>query len=163
MAEKKPSPDRPLKCSQPRNKINNHWLGFGLFACTQWFTSHAPSEIVYREYHNEQEALLAGNESGKPILIDNWAEWCEACKKMDATTFLDPQVRQELQDHWIVAKLDLTEMNDRDQEITSKYGVPGLPTLVLLPSDANTDKMQKVVGYSSANELLEKLLKFREP
>ena len=82
---------------------------------------------------------------------------------MDATTFLDPQVRQELQDHWIVAKLDLTEMNDRDQEITSKYGVPGLPTLVLLPSDANTDKMQKVVGYSSANELLEKLLKFREP
>ncbi|MBQ46672.1 MAG: hypothetical protein CMP10_04155 [Zetaproteobacteria bacterium] len=138
-------------------------LGFGLFACTQWFTSHAPSEIVYREYHNEQEALLAGNESGKPILIDNWAEWCEACKKMDATTFLDPQVRQELQDHWIVAKLDLTEMNDRDQEITSKYGVPGLPTLVLLPSDANTDKMQKVVGYSSANELLEKLLKFREP
>jgi thiol:disulfide interchange protein DsbD len=133
-------------------------LGLGVFFGIQALTRSVESvsgSIVW--LHNEQEAFAAANKSNKPILVDAWAEWCEACKKMDVTTFVDPSVVKEISDNWIALKFDLTEATDVNTEIQERYELPGLPTLTLLPPNANLKSKIAVSGYSSAEKLLETL------
>jgi thiol:disulfide interchange protein DsbD len=130
---------------------------FGIQALTRSTTSNA-NAITW--YHTEKEAIEAAGKSGKPILVDAWAEWCEACKKMDATTFVDPEVISEVSQNWIALKFDLTEINDENDAIQQRYELPGLPTLTLLPSSGDLSKKQAITGYTGAASLLEQLKKF---
>lgn len=89
-----------------------------------------------------------------------WAEWCEACKKMDTSTFIDPGVINQLAEGWIVLKMDLTESNDANDAIQVKYGLQGLPTLVLVPANGDIGAKQNLAGYVPASVLLNHLKQF---
>lgn len=140
-------------------------LGVGIFATSQWLTSTpslAGQSVAHHVYKTEAEGFAAAKAAGKPILIDMWAEWCEACKKMDVTTFVDPKVLETLDRDWISIKLDLTEDNAVDQEIIARYGLQGLPTLVMLPPDANLAEKKMLTSYVSATQLLDELAQFEK-
>lgn len=59
-----------------------------------------------------------------PIVVDFWAEWCGPCKQM--APHLDA-VADEMSDTIRVAKINV----DDNPMAASKYGVRGLPTLML--------------------------------
>ena len=42
----------------------------------------------------------------KPIIVDVYTEWCGWCKKMDATTFSDPQVVKYMNENYYCVKFD---------------------------------------------------------
>ena len=62
--------------------------------------------------------------SEMPVLVDYWAEWCGPCKAV--APVLD-EVAKEYQGKLKVAKLNV----DENQEIPKKYGIRGIPTLIL--------------------------------
>lgn len=135
-------------------------LGFGVFSTIQWVTKvdARNSSLVWLK--GESEGYDKAKEVGKPILIDFWAEWCEACKKMDKTTFLNDELRGYLQEEWVLVKLDLTQSSDENDMITDKYKIGGLPVLAMIPKDGDLSKMRKINGYISHELLLEKLKEF---
>ena len=138
-------------------------LGIGVFGASQWVTSGMGAEastIDYVTHHSEAEGFAAAKSANKPILIDMWAEWCEACKKMDVTTFQDPRVRQLIADQWTMIKLDLTEGNERDEEIQTRYELQGLPTLVMMRADGNLKTRKMLTAAQTADELLAELQRF---
>ena len=138
-------------------------LGVGLFFGIQALTHSehkAGSAITW--LHSEEEAIKKATETGRPILVDAWAEWCEACKKMDATTFVDPNVVKEVSENWVALKFDLTEPTDENTNIQDRYELPGLPTLTLLPPNGNLKEKFAISGYASAEKLLE-TLKMQRP
>jgi len=138
-------------------------LGCGLFFGIQSLTRSSEStHNTLTWYKTEATAFAESEKTGKPILVDAWAEWCEACKKMDVTTFADPAVIEELGSNWIVFKMDLTESNDQNDALQERYELPGLPTLTLLPSGGNLDKKRALNGYVSATTLLQELTSFRK-
>jgi thioredoxin 1 len=81
----------------------------------------------------EQEVV---NQSGV-VLVDFGAEWCHPCKQ------LDPIV-EELAEEWgekvKVGKLDI----DQNTETTMKYGVMGVPTLLLF---VDGEPVERLTGF----------------
>ncbi|MFV3129619.1 thioredoxin TrxA [Niveispirillum sp. KHB5.9] len=59
-----------------------------------------------------------------PILLDFWAEWCGPCKML-APSLVD--LASELDGKLSIAKLNI----DENPTAPSKYGVRGIPTLMI--------------------------------
>ncbi len=62
--------------------------------------------------------------SGKPVLLDFWAEWCGPCKMI--APILE-EVAKDYGDKVQIAKINV----DENQEIPAKFGIRGIPTLIL--------------------------------
>lgn len=87
----------------------------------------------------EQEVL----QSELPVLVDFWAPWCGPCK------MVGPVVESLAQDN--AGKINVGKVNvDENKELAVKYGVRGIPTLVVFKSGSEA---QRVVGAQSKGQL----------
>ena len=71
----------------------------------------------------------------KPVLVDFWAEWCGPCK-MNAPILDD--IAADYGDRVRIAKLNI----DENPHTPPKYGIRGIPTLILFKN--GTVEAQKV-------------------
>ena len=62
--------------------------------------------------------------SNTPVLVDYWAEWCGPCK------MIAPILEEIASD--LGSRLQIAKMNvDENREIPAKFGIRGIPTLML--------------------------------
>ncbi len=87
----------------------------------------------------EQEVLNAS----EPVLIDYWAEWCGPCKMI--APIID-ELAEEYGEKIKIAKFNI----DENPETPPKYGIRGIPTLMLF-KNGNVEATK--VGAVSKSQL----------
>ena len=85
--------------------------------------------------------------SDTPVLVDFWAEWCVPCHMVSPVVEEIGRDKGELLE---VAKLNI----DDNPEITRRYGVMSIPTLMLFKDG---QEMARVVGARGKDALLKEI------
>tara|TARA_B100001123_G_C14366314_1_gene653021 strand:+ start:29 stop:349 length:321 start_codon:yes stop_codon:yes gene_type:complete len=87
-------------------------------------------------------------DSSKLTLVDFWAEWCGPCKQIGP---LLEEIADEKKDKLRVVKLNI----DENMNIPQKYGVRGIPTLLLFKKGELVDSKVGSMPKSLLNEWIE--------
>ncbi len=86
-----------------------------------------------------------------PVLVDFWAEWCGPCKQIAPSL---EEIGSELGDKLTVAKVNI----DDNPQTPSKYGVRGIPTLMLFKDGEVASMKVGALPKSKLKEWVESVL-----
>lgn len=118
-----------------------------------------------------EEALDKTELEPRKILVDIYTEWCTWCKKMDQTTFADPELVEYLNNNYYSIKFDAQSKNPITYKNETYYLENSiwkggyhqltavitqnqsrkLPTIVFL--DESSDPIQAIPGFRNAQEM----------
>jgi len=115
----------------------------------------SPPGHSVRWEHRLEDALKKARATGKPVLVDFWADWCGWCHRLDQTTYVDPQVVKLMGADFVSVKID-TEAGKRSSEIAYKYNVQSLPTIAFVsPAGRTIDRLSTYQGPGPFLQTLE--------
>lgn len=78
-----------------------------------------------------------------PVLVEFSADWCPPCRMIEPVV---AELAATLDGRLLVRRLDV----DRDPDVSIRYGVLGMPTLLLFAGGRPVDRL---VGFSSAGHV----------
>jgi thiol:disulfide interchange protein DsbD len=94
--------------------------------------------------------------TGKPLLLDFYADWCISCKEMEIKTFANPVVAKKMQEY-ILAQADVTRNTPEHQALLKQYGLFGPPGILLFNPAGEEQNNQRVVGFMPPDRFLLRL------
>ncbi len=104
----------------------------------------SPNVQEFTDQNFQSEVL----QSDQPVLVDFWAEWCMPCRMLSPTI-------DELADQYagrvVVGKVD----TDSNREVSMKYGVTSIPTVMLFQNGEVTKKFVGIAKKNAFEEVLD--------
>jgi thioredoxin 1 len=90
--------------------------------------------------------------SGKPMVLDFWAEWCGPCRMVGP---IIEDLAQEYEDRVTRGKVDVDTNND----VVARFSIRNIPTILFFKEGEVVDKVVGVAKRSAFVERIEALLK----
>lgn len=90
-------------------------------------------------------------ESGKPVVIDFWAEWCGPCRQIAPVV---DELAAQYEGRVTIGKYNV----DDDSEISSTYGIRNIPTLLFFKDGKLVDKQVGSANKATLESKIEALL-----
>jgi thioredoxin:protein disulfide reductase len=94
-----------------------------------------------------EQSLVAS--SGKPIILDVYADWCISCVEFERFTFSDTKV-STLLEQFTLLKADVTKNTFADQALLKKLKLFGPPAIVFYSSQGKEIEGARVIGFQDA-------------
>ena len=90
-------------------------------------------------------------ESGKPVVIDFWAEWCIPCKKI--APIVD-ELAEQYEGRVKIGKYNVEEWS----EVATEFGIRSIPTILFFRDGKLVDKNVGSISKSNLEEKINALL-----
>ncbi|MDR0430996.1 MAG: thioredoxin [Tannerellaceae bacterium] len=90
--------------------------------------------------------------SGKPMVVDFWAEWCGPCRMVGP---IIDELDKEYTGRVTIGKMDV----DSNDEVVAKFGVRNIPTILFFKDGKVVDKLVGAAGKSAFVDKIDALLK----
>ncbi len=105
--------------------------------------------------HDDLNAALAlAEETGKPVFIDLYADWCRPCVMLSEEYFSRDDYKEVLS-QCILLKVNV----DNNPELAQRYRAQSIPTLIL--ADASGNEIDRITGVmGSPEEFLPMITRF---
>ncbi len=134
-------------------------LGFGI-GTTANAAPHANFKAISGLSDLERE-IAAAQASGRPVLLDFYADWCVSCKEMERYTFSDPAVAAEMA-RFVLLQADVTDNDADDQALMQgHFGIPGPPAILFFDPLGQERRDQRLVGFMPADDFTRHLQSLR--
>ncbi|MDD4003276.1 MAG: thioredoxin [Clostridia bacterium] len=101
--------------------------------------------VINLDKSNFDSSILRGT-----VLVDFWAPWCGPCKLIAP---LLEEIGSELNGKASIYKVNV----DEQQELSDKFGIISIPTLIVFKEGREVDKMTGV-PYNNAKREIKKLI-----
>ena len=134
-----------------------HWVGFNFV--NQSKVQQFSEENSYW-LSSDEEGFREAKLTGKPVVMDFFAQWCAACHELDEKTWSQGSVRSEL-NRFVRVKLDLTKNDTNAKEFQKKYKILGMPTVIIF--DSSGKEITRFEGFKSPQEVLALLKSIKSP
>ncbi len=105
--------------------------------------------LVFEAVEGLPDLDVAVRQSTKPVLVDLYADWCTACKELEAFTLRDAAVRQQLAQFRLL-RVDVTANTAQHQALMRRYGLFGPPAMLFFPPAGAELADWRVIGYQDA-------------
>ncbi len=127
----------------------------GLAGVIIWYAM--PSEgVKWTPY--SQNVLEQAKESGEPIILDFYADWCPGCRHMDRITFHDQSVISAAAKDFVMIKVDFSQRGDSAKEsLAHSYNVVGIPCVIFLKPGGEERVDLRISEVMPPGELLERM------
>jgi thiol:disulfide interchange protein DsbD len=127
----------------------------------RFFSKPATKEVSHGAWQTyNDDVLAAAKAAGQPVIIDFFADWCVACKELEAVTFSDARV-QEAFNGILLLRFDATQPSDQFEQLQKRYGIVGLPYITFIDSKGEWRKDLTLTGFEDAEAFLKRVSKFR--
>ncbi len=87
--------------------------------------------------------------TGRPVMLDFYADWCVSCREMEKYTFSDPNVRQALS-QTVLLQTDVTPNDPEDRALLKRFGLFGPPAILFFSPEGQERRAYRVVGFMEA-------------
>lgn len=101
-----------------------------------------------------EQALKQAQLESKLILAYLYTDWCGYCKKMEAETFTDKAVIDEMSDSYVWLKLN-AETDEEGRRLQERFNITGYPGLLLLNGEGQ--EMERISGFVPADAFRERV------
>lgn len=98
-----------------------------------------------------EASLQKAATSGQPVLLEFTAPWCVYCKRMEKTTFVDPNVVSYINQRFVAVRVDA----DQNKELVGDLGIKGLPAMLVVSPELKI--IERIPGFQTPEALLTKL------
>lgn len=119
-----------------------------------------PRHLPFERVRSLAELDARLKSSGKPVMLDFYADWCVSCKEMERFTFSDPRVQQALSG-WTLLQADVTANSEDDKALLARFKLFGPPGIIFFDRQGAEITTVRVIGFQSAPDFLSTLARLR--
>ena len=120
----------------------------------------AAHELVFETVKSADELdayIQTSIQQGQPLILDFYADWCVSCKEMEAFTFTDPKVAEQMSRSMLL-RADVTKNDKLDRGLLKRFSLFGPPAILFFSPQGQETRNGRVVGFMNKSEFYDHLM-----